>query len=439
MSARDAILQRLRAAARVSPPRPPRARRSHRHALRHAPCKPKRHTIRTHWPSRCRPRSPRRTRTSGARPATRSAARRRGRRAPAAARPGPRRIRGARPRAARHGRAGAVRPADRRMEDRTVRHDRRGLHRCALGHRGHRHRRARTRCRHAAHGVAGAALHVALVHANTLHPDLHAAVHASAGTPACRPTSCWYRRRKRPTSSRRSPMARTARAAWVVIVTEPPPARPPPPARTAPNERPYVSSPPATSRRARARSTIPRCARAFAARWTSCKASARRSSPTTPSCNSCATSAKPCGSTRSRNCPHCSNGWKRSSPKPCVHWAETAAEANAIVLGIAQAKKARRVIKGKSMASEEIELNHALAEHGVDCIESDMGEFIVQLAGEKPSHIVMPAIHKTRRHRRAVPRAHPRHALHRGRRRADPDRPRARAARSPRRTSACPA
>ena len=79
-----------------------------------------------------------------------------------------------------------------------------------------------------------------------------------------------------------------------------------------------------------------------------------------------------------------------------VHWAETAAEANAIVLGIAQAKKARRVIKGKSMASEEIELNHALAEHGVDCIESDMGEFIVQLAGEKPSHIVMPAIHKTR-------------------------------------------
>ena len=47
------------------------------------------------------------------------------------------------------------------------------------------------------------------------------------------------------------------------------------------------------------------------------------------------------------------------------------------------------------MASEEIELNHALA-NGVDCIESDMGEFIVQLAGEKPSHIVMPAIHKTR-------------------------------------------
>ncbi|MFP3711750.1 LUD domain-containing protein, partial [Paraburkholderia sp. SIMBA_009] len=61
-----------------------------------------------------------------------------------------------------------------------------------------------------------------------------------------------------------------------------------------------------------------------------------------------------------------------------VHWAETADDANAIVLGIAQARNARRVIKGKSMASEEIELNHYLAERGVDCIESDMGEFIVQ-------------------------------------------------------------
>ncbi|CAN0623499.1 putative amino acid dehydrogenase with NAD(P)-binding domain and ferridoxin-like domain [Burkholderia multivorans] len=79
-----------------------------------------------------------------------------------------------------------------------------------------------------------------------------------------------------------------------------------------------------------------------------------------------------------------------------VHWAANADEANQIVLGIAQAKQARSVIKGKSMASEEIELNHYLGERGIDCIESDMGEYIVQLAGEKPSHIVMPAIHKTR-------------------------------------------
>ncbi|MDF6642314.1 LUD domain-containing protein, partial [Escherichia coli] len=54
------------------------------------------------------------------------------------------------------------------------------------------------------------------------------------------------------------------------------------------------------------------------------------------------------------------------------------------------------VIKGKSIASEEVELNHYLAARGVNCIESDMGEYIVQLADEKPSHIVMPAIHKTR-------------------------------------------
>lgn len=79
-----------------------------------------------------------------------------------------------------------------------------------------------------------------------------------------------------------------------------------------------------------------------------------------------------------------------------VHWAETAEEANAIIHRIAQSRGARRVIKGKSMASEEMELNHYLAERGIDCVESDMGEYIVQIAGEKPSHIVMPAIHKTR-------------------------------------------
>jgi len=79
-----------------------------------------------------------------------------------------------------------------------------------------------------------------------------------------------------------------------------------------------------------------------------------------------------------------------------VHWAANADEANAIILEIAQRRGARSVIKGKSMASEEVELNHHMAQHGIDCIESDMGEYIVQLAGEKPSHIVMPAVHKTR-------------------------------------------
>ena len=79
-----------------------------------------------------------------------------------------------------------------------------------------------------------------------------------------------------------------------------------------------------------------------------------------------------------------------------VHWAETPQEANDIVLAIAQARQTQLVVKGKSMASEEIELNAHLAAHGVTALESDMGEFIVQLAGERPSHIVMPAVHKTK-------------------------------------------
>ena len=76
-----------------------------------------------------------------------------------------------------------------------------------------------------------------------------------------------------------------------------------------------------------------------------------------------------------------------------VHWAETVEEANAIVLQIAEAHQARQVIKGKSMVSEEMEMNHFLAERGLECLESDMGEYIVQLDNEKPSHIIMPAIH----------------------------------------------
>lgn len=79
-----------------------------------------------------------------------------------------------------------------------------------------------------------------------------------------------------------------------------------------------------------------------------------------------------------------------------VHWAETSEQACRIILDIAHINDAKRVIKGKSMVSEEVELNHYLGEHGVECLESDMGEYIVQLAGERPSHIVMPAIHKTK-------------------------------------------
>lgn len=79
-----------------------------------------------------------------------------------------------------------------------------------------------------------------------------------------------------------------------------------------------------------------------------------------------------------------------------VHWAETTEEANNIVLKIMQAHDADMIIKGKSMVSEEMGLNDFLAEHDIEAIESDLGEYILQLAGEHPSHIVMPAIHKTK-------------------------------------------
>jgi L-lactate dehydrogenase complex protein LldF len=80
-----------------------------------------------------------------------------------------------------------------------------------------------------------------------------------------------------------------------------------------------------------------------------------------------------------------------------VHWAESVADANAIVLDICRRHEAKAVIKGKSMVSEEMELNHHLEAHGIESLESDLGEYIVQLAGELPSHIVMPAIHKNTR------------------------------------------
>ncbi|BBG84707.1 iron-sulfur cluster-binding protein [Aeromonas hydrophila] len=79
-----------------------------------------------------------------------------------------------------------------------------------------------------------------------------------------------------------------------------------------------------------------------------------------------------------------------------VHWAQTPAEANAIILGIAQQHGVSSIVKGKSMVSEEVGFNHEMARHGIRCLESDMGEFIVQLDGDTPSHIIMPAIHKNK-------------------------------------------
>jgi len=77
-----------------------------------------------------------------------------------------------------------------------------------------------------------------------------------------------------------------------------------------------------------------------------------------------------------------------------VHWARDAAEANAIILDIARHANVKKVIKAKSMATEEIHLNQALEEAGMTAIESDLGEYIIQLNQEPPSHIVAPVIHR---------------------------------------------
>lgn len=79
-----------------------------------------------------------------------------------------------------------------------------------------------------------------------------------------------------------------------------------------------------------------------------------------------------------------------------VHWARDGADAREIVISIAQEHGVKLVTKSKSMATEEIHLNEALADVGVEAIETDLGEYIVQLAEETPSHIIAPAIHKTR-------------------------------------------
>ena len=79
-----------------------------------------------------------------------------------------------------------------------------------------------------------------------------------------------------------------------------------------------------------------------------------------------------------------------------VHWAGDADEATAIIAGIVNRRGGRVVAKGKSMISEEIHLNAVLEQAGADVVETDLGEFIQQLAGEPPSHIVAPAMHKDR-------------------------------------------
>src|SRR5215211_1787458 len=79
-----------------------------------------------------------------------------------------------------------------------------------------------------------------------------------------------------------------------------------------------------------------------------------------------------------------------------VCWAEDGAAACRYIAELARARGVKLIVKSKSMASEEIHLNHALEAAGLEVAETDLGEYIIQLAGETPSHIVAPAIHKTR-------------------------------------------
>jgi L-lactate dehydrogenase complex protein LldF len=79
-----------------------------------------------------------------------------------------------------------------------------------------------------------------------------------------------------------------------------------------------------------------------------------------------------------------------------VHWAADAAAARQIIVDIARRAGCSRAVKSKSMTSEEVHLNPALEAAGVEVVETDFGEFILQLAGERPSHLVAPAVHHTR-------------------------------------------
>lgn len=80
-----------------------------------------------------------------------------------------------------------------------------------------------------------------------------------------------------------------------------------------------------------------------------------------------------------------------------THWARDGDEANRIVLDIMNSRGAKKMVKSKSMVSEETELVPFLEENGIEAVETDLGEFIVQIDGDHPSHIVTPIIHKNRR------------------------------------------
>src|SRR4029077_8304454 len=90
-----------------------------------------------------------------------------------------------------------------------------------------------------------------------------------------------------------------------------------------------------------------------------------------------------------------------------VHWARDANEANRIVTGLVRGTGAAEVVKVKSMVTDEIGLNEALAAAGITAHETDLAELIVQLGDDRPSHILVPAIHRNRAEITELFRAHP--------------------------------
>ena len=85
-----------------------------------------------------------------------------------------------------------------------------------------------------------------------------------------------------------------------------------------------------------------------------------------------------------------------------VHWAATGDQANGIVADIARERGIKRIVKSKTMVSEETRLNEVLIREGFNVVESDLGEYVLQISGDRPSHIVVPVVHRTKEEIAAV-------------------------------------
>ena len=79
-----------------------------------------------------------------------------------------------------------------------------------------------------------------------------------------------------------------------------------------------------------------------------------------------------------------------------VVYCKDATDVSDFILGLAKERGSKLIVKSKSMTTEEVDLNERLEHHGLEAVETDLGEYIIQLAHEKPYHIVAPALHKTR-------------------------------------------